>query len=122
MRLLDIYKISHSDFTISIGVQYSLSWRDDRLVILGNKSEINLDVDFIKKLWVVTTLCPLQRLTMCLQVPDLYIYDLKSYNNRESIRPQIGVSLKKHADSLGKYSLLVSVTTSQSFFRSHLHP
>ena len=56
MRLLDIYKISHSDFTISIGVQYSLSWRDDRLVILGNKSEINLDVDFIKKLWVVTTL------------------------------------------------------------------
>ena len=59
MRLLDIYKISHSDFTISIGVQYSLSWRDDRLVILGNKSEINLDVDFIKKLWVVTTLCPL---------------------------------------------------------------
>ena len=52
MRLLDIYHISHSDFTISIGVQYSLSWIDNRLVIIGNKSDINLDVDFIKTLWV----------------------------------------------------------------------
>ena len=52
MRLLDISHISHSDFTISIGVQYSLSWIDNRLVIIGNKSDINLDVDFIKTLWV----------------------------------------------------------------------
>ena len=52
MRLLDIYHISHRDFTISIGVQYSLSWTDNRLVLLGNKSEINMDVDFIKTLWV----------------------------------------------------------------------
>ena len=52
MRLLDIYQISHKDFSISIGVQYSLRWTDNRLVILGNKSNLNLDVDFIKNLWV----------------------------------------------------------------------
>ena len=52
MRLLDIYKISHEDFTIGIGVQYSLSWIDNRLIISGNNSYINLDVDFIKRLWV----------------------------------------------------------------------
>ena len=52
MRLLDIYQISHRDFSISIGVQYSLSWTDNRLVILDNKTSINLDVDFIKTLWV----------------------------------------------------------------------
>ena len=52
MMLLDIYHISHQDFSISIGVQYSLSWTDNRLVILGNKSFINMDVDFIKTLWV----------------------------------------------------------------------
>ena len=52
MRLLDIYQINHKDFSISIGVIYSLSWTDNRLVILGNKSFINMDVDFIKTLWV----------------------------------------------------------------------
>ena len=73
MRLLDIYKISHSDFTISIGVQYSLSWRDDRLVILGNKSEINLDVDFIKKLWVVTTLSSIETDNVSAGARPLYL-------------------------------------------------
>ena len=53
MRLLDIYKISHEDFTIGNGVQYSLSWIDNRLIISGNNSYINLDVDFIKRLWVL---------------------------------------------------------------------
>ena len=52
MRLLDIYQINHQDFSISIGVQYSLSWTDNRLVILDNKTSINMDVDFIKTLWV----------------------------------------------------------------------
>ena len=37
------------------------------------------------------------------QVPDLYIYDLKNYKNRETVRPQIGVSLKKQSENLGKY-------------------
>ena len=105
MRLLDIYHISHQDFSISIGVQYSLSWTDNRLVILGNKSFINMDVDFIKTLWVgFTAICSVIYLpTNIHQVPDLYIYDLKTYKNRETIRPQEGVSLKKHSDSLGKF-------------------
>ena len=105
MRLLDIYHISHTDFTISIGVQYSLSWIDNRMILLGNKSFVNLDVDFINKLWVMSE----ARLLLIfnsgvLQVPDLYIYDLKRYRNRETIRPQIGVSVKKNSDeALGNH-------------------
>ena len=105
MRLLDIYQINHKDFSISIGVIYSLSWTDNRLVTLGNKSFINMDVDFIKTLWVgFTAICSvIYSPTTIHQVPDLYIYDLKTYKNRETIRPQVGVSLKKHSGNLGKY-------------------
>ena len=106
MRLLDIYQISHKDFSISIGAQYSLRWTDNRLVILGNKSNLNLDVDFIKNLWVCFTEYSqeLSCIVCCFdpQVPDLYIYDLKSYKNREMIRQSVGVSLRKDSDNLGK--------------------
>ena len=52
MFLLDILNIDHHDFSISISIFFGLSWQDNRIKVLGNKSSVNLDIDFINKIWV----------------------------------------------------------------------
>jgi len=79
LKLMDIYEINQDDFTMKISLFMELSWIDNRLILTegDNTSYINLDVDFVKNIWI----------------PDLFIYDLVSFKNRGSIRPQIGLDL-----------------------------
>ena len=51
-RLTDIFDINHEDFSMIISVFMSISWIDPRVKVNGNKSYINLDVDFADHIWV----------------------------------------------------------------------
>ena len=81
MFLLDIYKINYEDFTMDLSVYVKFSWIDNRLEI--NKTlivdeDIEIDVDFIEKLWF----------------PDIYIYDLKEMRTRRTLSPEEGLRVK----------------------------
>ena len=52
MRLLDIFDISHEDFSISISISMSITWLDSRVQLIGNKHFVNLDIDFADHIWV----------------------------------------------------------------------
>ena len=54
LKLLDIYEINEEDFTMKISLFMELTWVDNRLIlnVNDNTSYINLDVDFVKNLWV----------------------------------------------------------------------
>ena len=51
-RLTDIFDINHEDFSMIISVFMSISWIDPRVKVNGNKSYINLDIDFADHIWV----------------------------------------------------------------------
>ena len=54
LKLMDIYEINQDDFTMKISLFMELSWIDNRLILTegDNTSYINLDVDFVKNIWV----------------------------------------------------------------------
>ena len=52
MRLMDIFEINPTDFSIVVSVYFSFRWTENRLIINTNKSYISLDLEFIKNLWV----------------------------------------------------------------------
>ena len=52
MRLMDIFEINPTDFSIVVSVYFSFRWTENRLILNTNKSYISLDLEFIKNLWV----------------------------------------------------------------------
>ena len=53
MRLIDVFDISHHDFSTIISVYYSLGWIDNRILLDLNQTYANLDVAFIENIWVI---------------------------------------------------------------------
>ena len=62
---------------MDLNVFIKFSWIDNRLII-NDTSNGDVDVNFIRKLWV----------------PDIYIYDLKNLRIRQTITPEEGLSIK----------------------------
>ena len=58
MRLMDIFEINPTDFSIVVSVYFSFRWTENRLILNTNKSYISLDLEFIKNLWVYEQGCP----------------------------------------------------------------
>ena len=52
------------------------------------------------------------------QIPDFFIYDLKTYKNRENFKPQSAFGLQKSGDNLGnKLTLIEDIALIQGFIK-----
>ena len=52
------------------------------------------------------------------QIPDFFIYDLKTYKNRENFKPQSAFGLQKSGDNLGnKLTLTEDIALIQGFIK-----
>ena len=89
MKLLDINKIDPVDYSFSVNVAFIFSWVDNRVDIHDmNKEIINVDLEFIKKLWT----------------PDFYIYDLKLFKTLGVLQDTGGLRVMKKGNDTGKRS------------------
>ena len=84
---MDINEIDEKDFSFSISVAIKLLWQDDRIlnpINENNKSRINVDLGFAKKIWK----------------PDFYFYDLQNFRMMNSFQqPQGGLRIRRNKEN-----------------------
>ena len=122
MRLMDVFDIRPIDFVIVVSVYFKIRWADNRLLFNSSNTYATLDVEFAKKLWVSGIIYVLNFILyeyfLHSQIPDFFIYDLKTYKNRENFKPQSAFGLQKSGDNLGnKLTLTEDIALIQGFIK-----
>lgn len=70
IEIIEILEIDDRDFTVSFYMYFSVAWNDQRLMNNASDRTVSIETTFLHQLWV----------------PDIYIYNVKSFYNARVIR------------------------------------
>ena len=70
IEIIEILEINDRDFTVSFYMYFSVAWNDPRLMNNASDRTVSIETIFLNQLWV----------------PDIYIYNVKSFYNSRVIR------------------------------------
>ena len=95
--ILEIYEINYKEFTMSFGMDFRTTWRDDMIMTNITDKDIDVNLKYKNEIWM----------------PDLYIYKLKSVKDIKTATGDLcaGLSIRKNKDGVVNvtYSVLLEV-------------